>query len=136
MRRDFDPVWSPDGMSVLLPLGDADGNGPFVFWELPINGDAPRPVPDSDPRSHPEFRYSPDGAQVAYVDDEGSLVVAEADGTGSRALISGQVIRFDSNGGPMWSPTGDRIAYNWTAPRPVEDGLSNEIRVIDVASGA
>ena len=136
MRRDFDPVWSPDGMSVLLPLGDADGNGPFVFWELPINGDAPRRVPDDDPRSHPEFRYSPDGTQVAYVDDEGSLVVAEADGTRSRALISGQVIRFDSNDGPTWSPTGDRIAYNWTAARPVEDGLSNEIRVIDVTSGA
>ena len=46
-----------------LPLGDAEGNGPFVIWELPINGDAPRPVPDDDPRSHPEFRYSPDGTQ-------------------------------------------------------------------------
>ena len=31
---------------------------------------------------------------------------------------------------------GDRIANNWTAPRPVEDGLSNEIRVIDVTNGA
>ena len=114
---DFDPVWSPDGMSL-------------VVWpcEVPVDGRTPRRLPADDPRSHEQWEYSPDGASFAYIAAE-SLVVATADGSQDRVLIPTGV----TLGGlqPMWSPTGDRIAFN--------AGLSlsepDEIGIIDVASG-
>ena len=39
---DFDPVWSPDGASLLVPQG----------VEISLDGSAPRVLPANDPRSH------------------------------------------------------------------------------------
>ena len=38
---DFDPVWSPDGASLLVPGG----------VEIPVDGSTPRQLPVDDPRS-------------------------------------------------------------------------------------
>ena len=51
VQGDYDPVWSPDGRSVFLPLAP-EPDGPSEIWELPIDGGAPQRVPDEDPRSH------------------------------------------------------------------------------------
>ena len=107
---------------------------PSEVWELPVDGRAPRHLPGSDPRTHWSARYSPDGAQVAFIDDN-SLVVAAADGTGSRVLASG--LELSANHTPLWSPTGDRIAFSWTDDPHDDDSAphAHELRVVDVVSG-
>ncbi len=114
---DFDPVWSPDGASVIV-------------WpcEIPVDGSKPAPLPPSDPRSHEQWAYSPDRTRVAWV-DSGSLIVAAADGSQRRVLVPTGV----TMGGliPKWAPTGDRIAYDAGPTLSAPD----EIRVVDVATG-
>ena len=50
---DFDPVWSRDGASLLVPHG----------VEVPLDGRTPRQLPPDDPRTG---EISPDGDRVAY----------------------------------------------------------------------
>lgn len=128
---DYDPLWSPDGRSILMRLAPPS---PSEVWELPVDSGAPRHIPPEDPRSHWNVQYSPDGAQVAFIDGN-SLVVAAADGSGSRVLASG--LELWANHTPLWSPTGDRIAFSWTDdPHDELSGpYTHELRVLDVTSG-
>jgi Tol biopolymer transport system component len=105
-----DPVWSPDGRSLLL------GN-----FEIPLDGSRPRPLPWTDRYSGGPWRYSPDGSRVAY--SNGSLVVAAADGSNAQEVFG------DSPGSLVWSPAGDRIAFTSTSRG------STQLRVLDVATG-
>ena len=129
-----------------MPIASIASTGPSEIWEFPIDGGAPRRVPDADPRSHREAAYSSDGARVAFIDyaDSYSLVIAKADGTELRVL-PGAVNGPNGPGkGAVYqnlvvSPTGDRVAFIW---RPaVYESTSDpalsiyELRVIDVASG-
>ena len=124
---DFDPVWSPDGSSLLVPFG----------VEIPVDGSTPRRLPADDPRSQWMATYSPDGTQVAYIprNRTASLNVASADGSNARVLIpSGAEILWP---GPVWSPSGDRIALASAAgDETTARGLpATELDVVDVASG-
>lgn len=113
---DVDPVWSPDGASLLVPGG----------VEIPVDGSTPRQLPADDPRSQLTATYSPNGAEIAYIARDG-LSVAAADGSQARLLIPGALDKdFPLTPyGLEWSPTGDRIAF-------VQNG---ELAVLDVASG-
>ncbi len=119
---DNDPVWSPDGKSVVIHS-----------CEVPLDGRSPRRLPADDPRSHTDRAYSSDGARVAYTTP--TLVVAATDGSHPRVLIPSGVTS------PVWSPTGDRIAFVWSADAVSYDLAGNplprtyELRVVDVASG-
>lgn len=75
-----------------------------------------------------QWAYSPDGARFAYIEAE-SLHVAEADGSQDRVLIPSGVTVGGQQ--PMWSPMGDRIAFNAGSSLSEPD----EIRMVDVASG-
>ena len=75
---DVDPVWSPDGASLLVPGGA----------EIPVDGSTPRQHSVDDPRSQLTATYSPDGAEIAYISRDG-LGVAAADGSQARVLIPG-----------------------------------------------
>jgi Tol biopolymer transport system component len=126
--RDEDPIWSPDGASLLISLRPEPGFGTRQTWELPIDGRTPGPVPEGDPRSHFEAAYSRDGARMAFVGDTDfwSLVIAKADGTKLRVLDEAT-----DSVSPVVSPTGDRVAFTWS---PASGG-SSEVRVVDVATG-
>jgi dipeptidyl aminopeptidase/acylaminoacyl peptidase len=145
--REFPGTWARDGRSVLVRLEGPDGEGART-WELPIDGGAPRRVPAEDPRSHVDAVSSPDGARVAFVGlpDSHSLVIAEADGTelrvlpGARISLSHTPDDGDFYGGPVWSPSGDRVAFSWSVwdldlneDGPVESAF--ELRVVEVSSG-
>jgi Tol biopolymer transport system component len=106
---DYSPVWSRDGESLLLP-----------GVQVPVDGRAPRRLPADDLTRHWFAAYSPDGSQVAYIDD-GSLVVADADGSDAQE-VGGATELWDA----AWSPSGDRIAF-------VHD--NTELRMKDVTTG-
>lgn len=109
---DYDPVWAPDGTSLIV----AD-------TEVPLDGSAPQQhqwggEPDSAFTAS-SAAYSPDGSLVAY-SGRRSLVVARSDGSAPREVFG------DWAGDPSWSPMGERIAFD------TRSGL----RVLDVATGS
>jgi Tol biopolymer transport system component len=106
-----DPVWSPDGESLLLGFD----------IEIPLDGSPPRELPGADLRgSQYPATLSPDGSRIAY-SSRGSLVVAEADGSHPEKVFG------DGAWSLVWSPTGDRIAFT--------SGDATELRLLDVGTG-
>ena len=115
---DYDPAWSPDGQSLVVPHG----------VELPVDGSSVRVLPPSDPRSGRNWTFSPQGTVAAYVDG-GSLVVAAPDGSRARVIVGGGVQAGGSFRSPMWSPTGDRLVFVATAAG------ERSLRIAEVESG-
>lgn len=107
VRGVSDPQLSPSGASVLYAVRSTDvprNKRTTVTYLLPISGGSPKAFPSASVNAG-EARWSPDGKWVAYIAGD-QLWVAAADGTNPRQLTS-------LNGGvsgPVWSPTGDRIA--------------------------
>ncbi|MET0641212.1 MAG: hypothetical protein ABWZ36_01820, partial [Jiangellaceae bacterium] len=115
------------GTSILVPGGA----------EVPVDGSPPRQLSVDDPRSHLSARYSPNGAEIAYISAEG-LVVAAADGSRARVLVPGDLEDFEAWPSPLvWSPTGDRIAFiSHASGQSAETGRrATELAVLDVTSG-
>jgi TolB protein len=106
-----DPVWSPDGESLLLGFD----------IEIPFDGSTPRELPGADLRGAQwPATFSPDGSRIAY-GSRGSLVVADADGSDPEKVFG------DWAWSLVWSPTGDRIAFT--------SGDGTELRLLDVVTG-
>ncbi|HYH28292.1 MAG TPA: hypothetical protein VEA19_05910 [Actinomycetota bacterium] len=115
-----DPRWHPDGRSLLIR--------PDLV--VPLDGSAPDNLPSAD-----RWRagwYSPDGSRVAYVGEDNSLLVSEADGSNPEVVFDGRVIVGTPD--VVWSPAGDRIAF--TSNRAGSVTISGfELRVVDLATG-
>jgi Tol biopolymer transport system component len=136
---DYDPVWAPDGASLVVPGGrvDALGWGFGHGVDVPVDGSTPRLLAVDDPRSLLMVAHSPDGAEIAYISSDG-LGVAAADGSHARVLIPGALGK-DFPLGPVrpgWSPTGDRIAFVRASGASTGRGRATELAVLDVASGS
>jgi Tol biopolymer transport system component len=121
---DHDPVWSPDGRSLLVPVG----------VEIPLDGSAPRQLPWAR-RSFEWMTFSPDGSRVAYgtrYPADGALVVARADGSLPEEMFGGWIYK------PVWSSTGDRIAFTSEVPNDQGTFLheGTALRVLDASTGA
>lgn len=108
---DYDPMWSADGASLMVPNG----------VEIPLDGSTPRKLPWAEHALQEAF--SPDGSRVAYTTHR-SLVVAAADGSPSQDVFGTFAAWF------VWSPTGDRLAFVSNAFVP-----NGQLRVLDMATG-
>jgi Tol biopolymer transport system component len=124
--RESPGFWAPDGRSVYVRLGQ--GGAPTGYWQLPVNGSAPRSLAQDEliARSGGDVSFSRDGSRMAG-NVAGTLFVAKADGTDLRALGTAGSLR------PIWSPTGTQVAYL----RVIDaDAQTADIGVVDIASGA
>ena len=86
--------------------------------------------------------WSPDGSTLAYKggeNDAQELWLVDADGANERLLVADY---GDSNHGigPVWSPTGERIAYQRLCDHPIADPTrrcseEHEVVLVSVADG-
>ena len=118
---DFDPELLSDGDPIVIRVHR-------TLWEAPAGGGISRALPRGDPRGY-QGVLSPVGDHVASV-ESGSLVVAAKSGSERRVVVSAS-LEFN----PMWSPTGDRIAFVERS-QPIGDSFEGAISIVDVASGA
>src|SRR3954463_13233257 len=109
VRNVGDPQVSPDGKWLLYSLRTTDVNAnkrTTVTKILPsAGGSIPRQFPGLGTAAS-EARWSPDGKRVVYVDN-GQLWIVEASGANARRITNVN----GGAGGPVWAPTGDRIAF-------------------------
>jgi dipeptidyl aminopeptidase/acylaminoacyl peptidase len=114
---DSDPQLSPDGRFLAY---DSDLGGAFAVYRLDlVTGEVTKLTVDGMEAGEPD--WSPDGTQIAFVDNfacgvkknlhgkgcKSDVFVMSADGSLVRQLTSG----FGNNLGPSWSPQGDAIAF-------------------------
>jgi Tol biopolymer transport system component len=120
-----DPVWSPDGRRLLVVRVDPSFTSEALYV---MNADGSERTPLAEAPTIVDYRWSPDGTQIAFSlgrIDQGLLVsdlwVMKADGTGK--------LKLASNGeSPTWSPDGGLIAY-------VHDVGNLHLRIVGAGGG-
>ena len=108
VRAVSDPQLSPDGRTILYAVRTADvaaNRRTTRTYAIASGGGASRIFPATDVVAS-EARWSPDGTRVAYVAAD-QLWIANADG-GHRVRVT---TLHGGATGPVWSPTGDRVAF-------------------------
>jgi Tol biopolymer transport system component len=104
-QHDVDPVFSPDGKSILFA---STRGGTTGVWRMALDGSKPERICDGD-----QAEWSPDGKRIALRRAERIYV---------RDLASGQEkcitpADWPHCSGPAWSPDGKRLAFacRWDA---------------------
>ena len=109
--NEFQPTWSPDGTKVAYILA-ATNNYRIIIMNIDGSGQA---TIFQSPAFLNTLDWSPDGAKIAFEqwpDDYSSeILIANADGTGIAAGISGSGF-FEYYYNPAWSPDGTRIVFS------------------------
>ncbi len=112
-----DPQWSPDGTKLAYsttPTPRADDGALSDIWVIDVAGGAPRRLVDNRAGSDNSPRWSPDGAQIAYVTSAGTdvrqsqLAVIPAAG-GTPRMVAPQFLFQPS--APVWSPDGRTLYF-------------------------
>jgi serine/threonine protein kinase len=102
--------FSPDTNYVYFVQGDA-GNSVYSLYQVPtLGGTAKLIVTDIDSN----VTFSPDGKKIAFTRHNGSegtdtLLTANIDGTGEKAVIATPQTDYGYLGNPIWSPNGEKI---------------------------
>jgi Tol biopolymer transport system component len=128
------PVWSPDGSTILFSMSPSYSSVALDVWRVHPDGSGLAKV-TTDGLFNGEAGWSPDGSRIVYVrntsdgvsqtEDRGIYTIAP-DGTGRIQLTANG---WDS--GPAWSPTGNQIAFVSSAGI----GADDEIFVMDANGG-
>jgi len=128
------PSWSPDGTQIAF---SSNRDGDFEIYTMNVDGTGITQLTDSPGRirnSAPE--WSPDGTQIAFTSNRDEtqiesdfgdfkfvgieVYIMNADGSGQTRLTdNSELIHFDNNSSPSWSPDGTRIIF--TSSILVED---------------
>ncbi|RSN09271.1 amidohydrolase [Nonomuraea sp. WAC 01424] len=125
-----DPDFSPDGRRLAFVT---DRTGTLNVWVRDLATGADRQVTRLTDSAALSVRWSPDGKEIAYLDQDGALWVVDV-ATGDLRKI------FDATfepGRPTWSPDGRTLALAAVVPysRRYREGLS-KILLVDRATGA
>ncbi|MGH9712932.1 MAG: protein kinase domain-containing protein [Candidatus Acidiferrales bacterium] len=108
-------TFSPDG-NYLYYVQRAAGTGLGTLYQVPSLGGSPHPIiVDVDS----PVSFSPDGKRFVFLRQAAqaktsSLIAANSDGTGEKAIRVLSSPEFFAPNGPAWSPDGKRIAVSKT----------------------
>jgi len=103
--NDVDPVFSPNGKSILFT---STRDGKAGVWRMAADGAKPERICDGD-----QAEWSPDGAKIAFRRSE--RIFARDLASGAEKAITPE--DFTHCSGPAWSPNGKTIAFacRWEA---------------------
>ncbi|WP_248963607.1 amidohydrolase family protein [Sphaerisporangium perillae] len=125
-----DPDFSPDGRQLVFV---SDRTGTLNVWVRDLATGTDRQLTHLTDSAALSVRWSPNGKEIAYLDQDGALWVLDV-ATGDIQKV------FDATfepGRPTWSPDGKTIALAAVVPysRRYREGLS-KILLVDRATGA
>ena len=130
-----DVAFAPDGNYLDYLSSPSQGLHGTVF-QVPVLGGTPRVLIEN---AQTGVSFSPDGQQIAYATFDvaaakSELMVANADGSGIRTLVSRKAsVDRGWYQNVQWSPDGKRIAALTLEPDP--HGMSSGLFEIDTATG-
>ena len=104
-------TFSPDGNFIYYIA--QNGAHPDTVFQLPVLGGNPKPVSEN---VFGPITFAPGGKEFAFVRQdvdkgEGSIVIANADGSGERNLLTKRKPFYLSRSALAWSPDGRSILY-------------------------
>ena len=127
----YQSEWSSDGSQVVYVRSTAD---PVLndIYVASADGSNPQPVVQAV-RLGANPTWSPDGSQIAYTENLGTIHVVDADGSNKRTLVGADPNGTDFGADPQWHPDGNKIVYAKLlgANQACLSGLDAQIAVMD-----